>query len=65
MIYMIFELSCLIFKKNKKKYLQFSLFQNSNFWVFLIFGKKHPKITKVVQKKAKIINLPYYLSNFV
>ena len=59
---MIIEISCLIFKKNKK---QFSLYQNSHFWVFLIFGKKHPKITKVVQKTAKIINLPYYLSNFI
>ena len=64
MIYMIFETSCSIFKKIHF-FLQFSLFQNSHFWVFFIFGKKHPKITKVVQKTAKIINLPYYLSHFI
>ena len=38
MMYMIFEISCSIFKK-KKKIFQFSLFQNSNFEeFFLIFG---------------------------
>ena len=62
---MIFEISCSIFKKKTFIFFKFSLFQNSHFWVFLIFGKKHPKITKVVQKTAKIINLPYYLSNFI
>ena len=60
---MIFELSCSIFKKTY--FFQFSLFQNSHFWVFLIFGYKYPQIRRVVQKTVKIINLPYYLSRFI
>ena len=61
---MILEISCLILKK-KRIFLQFSLFQNSHFWVFLILGKKHHKITKNVLKTAEIINLPYYLLHFI
>ena len=62
MICMIFEIICLILQKT---ILQFSLFQNSNFWVFLNFWLKNTKITKVDQKAAKIINLPFYLSHFI
>ena len=60
---MIFETSCSIVKKNYF-FFKLSLFQNNNFWIFFIFGSKHPKTTKVVQKTAKIINLPYYLTHF-
>ena len=45
--------------------LQFSLFLNSLFRPFLIFGHKYPKIKKSVQKTAQIIKLPYYLSHFI
>ena len=38
---MIFEISCSIFKK-KHFFLQFPLFQNSHFWVILIFWLKTP-----------------------
>ena len=61
---MIFDISFSIFNFFSS-FFQLSLFQNSHFWVFLIFGKQHPKITKVAQKTAKIINLPYYLSKFI
>ena len=43
---MIFEISCSI--KKKKKSLQFSLFQNSNFWVFLI-----RKLQELFKKRSK------------
>ena len=66
MIYMIFQISCLInFFVFFFFSLQFSLFQNSHFWVFFIFGKKHPQITRGVKKTLTIINLPYYLSHFI
>ena len=50
---MIFEIICSIFKKTFS-FLQFSLFQNSHFWVFFIFGKKKtPKNYKSCSKNGK------------
>ena len=62
---MIFEISCSIFLKKFFFFLQFSFKKKIIFGVFFILGYKHLKITKVVPKTAKIINLPYYLSHFI
>ena len=64
MIYMILEISCLIFKK-KHFFFNFHFLKTVIFGYFWFLAKKHPKITKVVQKTNKIINLPYYPSNFI
>ena len=64
MLYMILEISFSIFNF-LSSFFQFSLFQNSHFWVFLILGKKHPQISRVVKKTVKIINLPNYISHFI
>ena len=64
MLYVIFDISCSIFNLFSS-FFQFSLFQNSHFWVFFYFWLKTTPITRVVQKTVKIINLPYYLSHFI
>ena len=64
MLYMIFDISFSILNFFSS-FFQFSLFQNSHFWVFFYFWLKHPQTTRVVQKTVKIINLLYYLSHFI
>ena len=64
MIYMLFEISCSIFLKKKYFFSVFTFSKQSVLGIF-DFWLKTPKITKVVQKTAKIINLPYYLSHFI
>ena len=61
MEYMIIEISCWIIPK-KNAFFQFSLFWNSNFVVFFLFWAKNTQNYKSCQKKAKIIKLPYYLT---
>ena len=62
MIYMIFEISCSTFKKNY--YFNFHVFKTVILGI-LDFWLKHHIITKAVEKTAKIINLPFYLSHFI
>ena len=51
--------------------LKYFFFLNFHFFKTVIFGyslflaKKHPQITKVVQRMVKIFNLHYYLSHFI
>ena len=59
---MIFEISFLIIKRKKQIFfLNFHFFITVIFkYFYFILGEKKPKITKVVQKMAKIINLPIF-----
>ena len=60
MIYLIFEIPCLIFEKYFFFSSIFTLSKQSFLGIFA-FGLKHLKITKVIQKTAKKMKLPYYL----
>ena len=61
---MILEISCLISKK-KIFILNFHFFKTGIFGCFLFLAKNTPKLQKLLNKTAKIIHLPYYLSHFI
>ena len=65
MKYMTFKISCLILEEEKKLFSSIFTFSKQLFLGIFYFGLKTPKNYKSCSKKAKIINLPNYLSYFI
>ena len=52
MIYMVFEMSCWILEKKKKKSKNFQFFKTVIFEDFLFWAKNTPKLQKLFKKRA-------------